>query len=168
MQKVEPTTGLSETEAQERLQQYGPNAFAEAKKESGRVAFLHQYEDPMQIVLLVAGVVSGVLIRQWGTAIVLLGLTLFNAIIGLHQEGKAEASVAALQKMMILKVRVRRGGQAIEVASEKIVLRQRRSRSAPGTSSLWPRRRTSRISLSRPSASNLTLRMSAWERKVCA
>ena len=46
----------------------------------------------------------------------LLGLTLFNAMMGLNQEGKAEASVAALQKMLIVKTRVRRDGAGAAAA----------------------------------------------------
>src|SRR5947209_759549 len=76
--------GLTSAEAAARLEQYGPNAFTAAKKESGWVAFLRQYRDPMQIVLLVAGVVSGVAIQQWSTALVLLALTLVNAVMGLR------------------------------------------------------------------------------------
>ena len=70
----------------------------------------------MQVVLLVAGVVTIVALQQWGTGIVLLGLTLFNAMMGLSQEGKAEASVAALQKMLIVKTRVRRAGDVVAIA----------------------------------------------------
>src|SRR5262249_36553594 len=84
-------------------------------------AFLRQFTDPMQIVLLVAGVITIVVLRQWGTGIVLLGLTLFNAMMGLSQEGKAEASVAALQKMLIVKTRVRRNGDVVQLPAEQIV-----------------------------------------------
>jgi Ca2+-transporting ATPase len=42
-------------------------------------------------------------------------LTVFNAVLGLHQEGKAAAAVAALQKMMIVKAKVRRDGELVEV-----------------------------------------------------
>jgi len=49
-------------------------------------------------------------LHELGTGLVLLFLTLFNAVLGLNQEGKAAAAVAALQKMMIVKARVRRGG----------------------------------------------------------
>jgi Ca2+-transporting ATPase len=55
----------------------------------------------MQIVLLVALVVS-LFLQEWETGIVLILLTLFNAVLGLQQEGKAAAAVAALQKMMIV------------------------------------------------------------------
>jgi Ca2+-transporting ATPase len=113
--------GLSATEAAARLAQYGPNAFAAAKKEPEWLVFLRQYRDPMQIVLLVAAVVSGVAVQQWGTALVLLALTLFNAVMGLRQEGKAEASIAALQKMMIVKSRVRRDGEVMELPADQIV-----------------------------------------------
>src|SRR5947208_1900120 len=119
-QGVDAATGLSEAEAQRRLKQFGPNKFAEAKKEPGYVAFLNQYRDPMQIVLLVAAIVS-LIIQQWSTAFILIILTLFNALLALRQEGKAEASVAALQKMLIVKSKVRRSGQIIELAAAQLV-----------------------------------------------
>src|SRR5215471_4539817 len=114
-QGVDGSQGLSASEVASRTQQYGPNAFATAQKESTAQRFLRQYEDPMQIVLLVAGIITIVFLRQWGTGIVLLGLTLFNAVMGMNQEGKAEASVAALQKMLIVKTKVRRGGDVQEL-----------------------------------------------------
>ena len=119
-QGVDAATGLSQAEAESRLKQYGPNAFTAEKKESGFVAFLRQYKDPMQILLLVAAIAS-LFIQQWGTALLLVALTLLNAFMGLSQEGKAEASVAALQKMMIVKSKVRRGGQVTELPAEQIV-----------------------------------------------
>ena len=120
-QGVDSASGLSASDVQKRTSQYGLNAFAAAKKESRFQAFLRQFKDPMQIVLLVAGVITIVVLRQWGTGIVLLGLTLFNALMGLSQEGKAEASVAALQKMLIVKTRVRRDGQVHQLPAEQIV-----------------------------------------------
>src|ERR1044072_4718387 len=106
--RVEPERGLSSDEAAKRLQEHGPTRFAEAKAESRMHAFLRQHRDPMQIVLLVAGVISIYPVKQPGTGIVILLLTLLNAVLGLSQEGKAAAAVAALQKMMIVKARVRR------------------------------------------------------------
>ena len=105
---VEPERGLTSEDAAERLERYGPNRFAEAKAEPRWHAFLRQYQDPMQIVLLIAGVISIYPVKQPGTGIVILLLTLLNAVLGLSQEGKAAAAVAALQKMMIVKARVRR------------------------------------------------------------
>ncbi|HEX5923402.1 MAG TPA: cation-transporting P-type ATPase [Baekduia sp.] len=118
---VAPDQGLTSEEAASRLARYGPNRFAEAKTESHWHAFLRQYEDPMQIVLLVAGVISIYPVKQAGTGIVILLLTLFNAALGLHQEGKAAAAVAALAKMMIVKARVRRDGALTQLPAEQLV-----------------------------------------------
>ncbi len=119
--KVDPAKGLSTAEAQQRLQQYGPNQLAAKKKESGLQAFLRQYKDFMQILLLGAAIVNQLFTGEWGTTIVLVGLTIFNAILGRSQESKAEASLAALEKMMKNIARVRRDGQAVEVDAEQLV-----------------------------------------------
>src|SRR6516225_10186926 len=119
-QGVDQAAGLSQAEAEGRLKQFGPNAFAAEQKEPGWRAFLRQYEDPMQILLLVAAIAS-LIIQEWSTALILIILTLFNALLSLRQEGKAEASVAALQKMMIVKSKVRRGDQVSEIPAEQLV-----------------------------------------------
>ena len=118
---VEPGRGLTSDEAASRLARYGPNRFAEAKTESRWHAFARQYEDPMQILLLIAGVISIYPVKQTGTGIVILLLTLFNAALGLQQEGKAAAAVAALAKMMIVKARVRRDGALSQLPAEELV-----------------------------------------------
>ena len=118
---VQPDRGLTSGEAAERLAQHGPNKFAEAKTESRWHAFLRQYQDPMQIVLLAAGVISIYPVKQAGTGIVILLLTLLNAMLGLNQEGKAAAAVAALAKMMIVKARVRRDAALAQIPAEELV-----------------------------------------------
>jgi Ca2+-transporting ATPase len=75
----------------------------------------------MQIVLLAAGIGSLYPLKQLGTGILLILLTLFNAVLGLHQEGKAAAAVAALQKMVIIQARVRRDGRLAEIPAERLV-----------------------------------------------
>jgi P-type Ca2+ transporter type 2C len=118
---VQPDRGLTSGEAAERLKSHGPNKFAEAKTESRWRAFLRQYQDPMQIVLLAAGVISIYPVKQAGTGIVILLLTLLNAMLGLNQEGKAAAAVAALAKMMIVKARVRRDAALAQIPAEELV-----------------------------------------------
>ena len=51
----------------------------------------------------------------------ILLLTLLNAVLGLSQEGKAAAAVAALAKMMIIKARVRRDGELAQLPAEQLV-----------------------------------------------
>ena len=119
--QVDPAKGLSAAEAQQRLQKYGPNELEEKKKEPGWQAFLRQYQDLMQIVLLGAAVINQVFTGEWGTTLVLIGLTIFNAILALRGEAKAEASLAALAGTMKAITRVRRDGEAKEVEAEELV-----------------------------------------------
>ena len=118
---VDPAVGLSAAEAQRRVQQYGSNKLAATKKESGLHAFVRQYQDFMQILLLGAAIVNLIVTKEWGTTIVLLGLTVFNALLSLRGEAKAAASVGALEKMLKNIARVRRDGEAIEIDSEGLV-----------------------------------------------
>jgi Ca2+-transporting ATPase len=118
---VNEREGLSAEEAAARLATYGPNRFREAEKEPAWRAFVRQYADPMQIVLLVAGIGTIYPLEEYATGVLLIVLTLFNALMGLRQEGKAAAAVAALQKMMILKARVRRGGALLQIAADQLV-----------------------------------------------
>jgi Ca2+-transporting ATPase len=87
-EQVGEQEGLSTAEATARTQRFGPNKFATAKAESRWHAFFRQYADPMQIVLLVAGVGSLYPLKELGTGLLLLALTVFNAVLGLRQEGR--------------------------------------------------------------------------------
>src|SRR5262245_64875195 len=78
--QVDPAKGLSAADAGARLQKYGPNQLAGKKKEPGWQAFLRQYKDFMQIILVGAAVVS-LLIGQVSTFVVLIVLTVFNAVL---------------------------------------------------------------------------------------
>ena len=119
--QVDPTKGLSTSEAELRLGKYGPNQLEEKKKEPGWQAFLRQYQDLMQFVLLGAAIINQIFTGEWGATLVLVGLTIFNAVLGLRGEAKAEASLAALAGAMESIARVRRDGQAVEVDAGELV-----------------------------------------------
>src|SRR5580765_6183416 len=70
--RVTPADGLSGEEAASRLASVGPNSFVAAAVEPRWRAFVRQYRDPMQIVLLVAGVGSLYPLKELGTGLVLL------------------------------------------------------------------------------------------------
>jgi P-type Ca2+ transporter type 2C len=119
--EVDARSGLDAGEVERRRAQFGPNKLEEAEKEPGWRAFLRQYRDLMQLVLLGAAIVSMVALQEFGTGLVIIGLTVLNAVLGLNQEGKAAESVAALQKMLVIRAHVRRGGQLAEVPAEELV-----------------------------------------------
>jgi Ca2+-transporting ATPase len=113
--------GLSAEEVARRFGTYGHNRLVSGKKESPIAAFLRQYRDFMQIILLAAAVINILVTQDVATSLVLAGLTVFNAVIGLRQEAKAEESVRALAQMLKTVARVRRDGQAIEIDAEELV-----------------------------------------------
>ncbi|MEV0990876.1 HAD-IC family P-type ATPase [Streptomyces sp. NPDC049949] len=117
---VDPAVGLSAARAAELLSAHGPNALPEEARTPAWRRFLAQYRSYMQIVLLAAAIVS-LVIREWTTAILLIVLTLLNAVIGLRQEGKAESAMNALKSMMKATARVRRDGREAEIPAERLV-----------------------------------------------
>jgi Ca2+-transporting ATPase len=119
--RLNPETGLEHAEVERRRTEVGPNKLAEAEKEPGWRAFVRQYRDLMQLVLLGAAIVSMVALQEFSTGIVIIGLTVLNAILGLNQEGKAAESVAALQKMLVIRAHVRRDGMLTDVPAEDLV-----------------------------------------------
>src|SRR5687768_11208475 len=78
--------GLSDDEAQRRRAEHGPNRLTQQATESALRAFLRQYRDFMQLVLLAAAVVNLVVTFDVATSVVLAGLTVFNAVVGVRQE----------------------------------------------------------------------------------
>ena len=85
---VDAAVGLTAARAAELLGANGPNALPEEKPKPGWRRFLEQYRAYMQIILVVAAVVS-LLVKEWSTAVLLVALTILNAVIGVRQEGKA-------------------------------------------------------------------------------
>ena len=118
---VDPDAGLGAAEASVRAGRFGPNKLETGKAEPRWRAFVRQYADPMQMVLLAAGVLSLYPLKQPGTGLLLILLTLANAVLGLHQEGQAAMAVAALQKMMVVTARVLRDGHQTEIPAEELV-----------------------------------------------
>jgi Ca2+-transporting ATPase len=112
--------GLTEAEARERLQQFGPNRLAEGEKISWLEILLHQFKSPLIYILLIAGVVTFFLKEYKDTGVIAAVLVL-NALIGYSQEVKAEKQVRALKKMLVARARVLREGKEVEINGEEVV-----------------------------------------------
>jgi Ca2+-transporting ATPase len=119
--EADPSTGLSEAEAQRRLARYGRNQLAEAPKEPRWRAFLRQFQDLLIIILLVAAVVSLLVSREWETPIAIVVVVLLNATIGFIQESKAEASLDALRRMSVTTATVRRDARIVRLDAAELV-----------------------------------------------
>ncbi len=117
---VDPSVGLSQSEAAHRLEQYGYNKLKGKPKKSVIALFLSQLKDMLIYVLLAAAVIT-FFIHEYADSIIILLVVILNAVIGVIQEFKAEKAVEALQKMTTPKSLVRRDGKAIEINSEEVV-----------------------------------------------
>lgn len=124
--KTNINIGLSDDEAQKRFERYGPNNLKEKKKESIFVKFIKQFNDFMIITLIIAAIISAVVSKLNGEAdyidsIIIVAIVIFNAIMGLVQEQKAEKSLEALKKMTAPNAKVRRNGRVQEIDATLVV-----------------------------------------------
>ena len=119
-------TGLGDKDVQIRQDEFGKNKIEEGKKESLLVKFLNQFKDFMIIILIIAAIISAVVSYLEGTgdyfdSIIIIAIVVFNGIMGLIQEAKAEKSIEALKKMSAPVAKVRRNGRVLTVNGEDIV-----------------------------------------------
>ena len=118
--KSNPKTGLSSSEAQARLEKYGPNKIESSNKKSMLEKIKEQILDPMVILLIVASIISA-FTGDKIEAIIIIAIVIINAIMSIYQEGQAEDSVAALQKMSSPEATVVRDGKRGKVKAEDLV-----------------------------------------------
>jgi len=119
--------GLTEEEANLRLKQNGPNKLQDKKKESIIIKFIKQFNDFMIIILIIASGISAVMAYLEGSgdyfdSIIIIAIVVFNAIMGLVQEAKAEKSLEALKKMSSPIAKVKRNGKITNIPSEEVVV----------------------------------------------
>lgn len=111
--------GLTDAEAQRRLQQIGPNRLPE-QHESVLRKLLHYFWAPIPWMIEAAALLSAV-VRHWADLVIIVLLLLFNAGVGFWQEYKASSALDALKQQLALKCRVRRDGQWHEIDTAGLV-----------------------------------------------
>lgn len=124
--KTNENIGLNEKEVLKRQKEYGKNKLEDAKKKSIILKFLDQFKDFMIIILLIAAVVSAVIsyvenTHEYMDSVIIIAIVVFNAIMGLIQESKAEKSLEALKKLSSPTSKVKRNGKILTIDSEEIV-----------------------------------------------
>lgn len=117
--------GLNDDEVKKRLQKYGSNKLVEAKKKTALQRFFEQLKDPMLIMLIAAAAVSGITNRIAGESMaevfIILIVVVLNAVLGVVQEGRAEAAIEALQTMTAAVCKVIRDGHQMTIPAEDLV-----------------------------------------------
>lgn len=118
--------GLNEKQVEDKQNKFGLNKLEEKKKESIIIKFVKQFNDFMIIILIIASIISAVVAKLEGSndyfdSIIIIAIVVFNAIMGLVQEAKAEKSLEALKKMTAPTCKVKRNGKICTIKSEQIV-----------------------------------------------
>ena len=123
--------GLTEAEVRKRQAQFGPNELQEASRRTLWQMLLDQFNQFLVLILIVAAVVSAVIgwseyqhrgnTSEFVDAAAIMAIVIFNAILGVVQEGRAKEAMAALKKMSAPNAHVLRSGHLITVPSRDLV-----------------------------------------------
>lgn len=111
--------GLTESEAQKRLIQYGPNEIEE-KKTNLLLKFLSYFWGPIPWMIEAAVILSGI-VRHWPDFFIILVLLLANAVVGFWEEHTAGNAIEALKASLAIKARVKRDGKWINPPARELV-----------------------------------------------
>jgi Ca2+-transporting ATPase len=112
--------GLTQSEAEQRLQKYGSNELVDRGTKNPWKILFEQFTSVMVLILIAAAVIS-LLVGDLKDAVAILAIVVLFGVLGFTQEYRAEKAMAALRKMAVPNVRVRRDGDVREVAASQLV-----------------------------------------------
>ena len=114
-----PVAGLSTEEAARRLAQAGPNAVVE-EHEHGLKRMARHFWAPVPW-MLEATIVLQIAIGKYIEALMIGALLIFNVILSVFQENRAQAALALLKQRLSLKAIVKRDGSWVELPAAILV-----------------------------------------------
>ena len=112
--------GLDPAVAHARLRETGPNLIEEEAGHDAAALLLRQFASPL-VLILVAGALLSLALRDWIEAAIILAIVAGSALLGFAQEYRASTAVAQLRRRIAIRVRVRRGGEVRVIASRDVV-----------------------------------------------
>lgn len=118
--KTNSQQGLSKLESTLRLRIYGFNELIERNIDSPWKILWQQLTATMVLILLVAALASAI-VGDFKEAVAILAIVVFNTLLGFKQEYQAQQSLAALKKLAVPAVRVRRNGLVEEISARELV-----------------------------------------------
>lgn len=113
-------TGLTQAQAQQRLERDGANQLSEKPPKSAWWFFFAQFQSILILVLIAAAFLAA-FIGDTIDGVVIMVVVFINSLLGFYQEFQAEKSLAALKKMLSLQAKVRRDNQISEIAAKDLV-----------------------------------------------
>ena len=113
-------SGLSTLEVQRRFATYGPNELADKQKRTGFVEILYHLRNPLVLILLIAGLVSG-FVGDTTDAVIIFFIVLLSITLDVYQESKAQNAAEALKERVTTKATVLRDGVKQDVKISEVV-----------------------------------------------
>ena len=114
-------SGLSNKEAETRLQKYGRNVLPKPKKNSILKIFLSEFKNPIDYILLVTLILS-IVVKEYVDAGFIFFIIIMDAVLGTIQEYKASKDMESLLNLIKVIVKVRRNNKEININSDELVL----------------------------------------------
>lgn len=118
--KTDAAQGLSDNQVRDGQDQFGPNEIVDSGTRGPTLILWEQFCNAMIVLLVVAAGVS-LMLGEFRDAVAILCIVILNAVLGFVQDYRAERALAALKKLSVPVVRVRRNGVTAEVASTVLV-----------------------------------------------
>jgi magnesium-transporting ATPase (P-type) len=115
-----PHSGLEADEVRRRLERFGPNQLPEGRKRGPFMRLLAQLNNILVCVLLATGFIK-LMLGLWLDGAIILGVVVFNALLGFIQEGKAEKTLDSIRHMLSAEARTLRGEEIRMVPAEGLV-----------------------------------------------
>ncbi|MFQ3622446.1 MAG: HAD-IC family P-type ATPase [Acetobacteraceae bacterium] len=112
--------GLDRAEAARRLAEHGPNRLPEARRAGPLRRFLSQFENVLIQVLVGAAAITA-LLGHWVDTAVIVAVVVINAVVGFVQEGRAEAAMDAVRRMLSPRASVIRSGHRHGIDAAEVV-----------------------------------------------
>ncbi len=113
--------GLNSIEVAKRLEQYGKNELPKKKGVSSFIIFLEQFKSPLIYILIIAGIISLIFLDKIDAGVIFTAV-IVNTIVGFFQEKKAQNALAELRRAVVIKTRVKRDGEELEIDAKDLVI----------------------------------------------
>ncbi|MEX1094107.1 MAG: HAD-IC family P-type ATPase, partial [Acidimicrobiia bacterium] len=119
--RVDPTSGLDPESVHEARSLHGSNVLVQSRGTSPVKILWEQFTATLVLILIAAAGLSAYLGKTL-EAVAIMAIVVLFGLLGFFQEYRAERAIAALRAMSTPLVRVRRGGQVVEISAEQVVV----------------------------------------------
>lgn len=113
--------GLSEKEAEDRIDKFGENIFEEKKSTSKFMIFINQFKNPITMILIFAAILS-IFLKDYSDGIIILIIIMISAFLSYRHESKASDAVKKLLSSVSVTSSVLRDGKFLEIENSKLTV----------------------------------------------